>query len=175
MNKYSIHIVESVAGRISCATSLDFFHFQVFIKVEDFGSLSSSIFSYLISFSFILIFIFIYLFLWLHSVFIAACRFFQLHHANSKLCIMGSSSPPRHRTQVPCIGSSVSQPLDHQGSPYSHFLILILQEHICQIIGCVSQIPEGQFILLPSFSWHFSDWKMFIAIPPRSLIHLPLP
>ena len=42
---------------------------------------------------------------------------------------MGSSSPTRRRTQAPCLGSSVSQPLDHYRSPYSHFLILILQEH----------------------------------------------
>ena len=29
----------------------------------------------------------------------------------------GSSSPTRHRTPVPCIGSVESYPLDHQGSP----------------------------------------------------------
>ena len=29
----------------------------------------------------------------------------------------GSSSPTRYRTRVPCIGSTESCPLDHQGSP----------------------------------------------------------
>ena len=30
---------------------------------------------------------------------------------------VGSSSPTRDRTRAPCIGSMVSYPLDHQGSP----------------------------------------------------------
>ena len=62
MNKHSIHIVESVAGRISCSTSLDF-HFQDFIKVEDFGSLSSSIFSYLIPFYYFTIYFCLFMYL----------------------------------------------------------------------------------------------------------------
>ena len=79
MNKHSIHIVESVAGRISCSTSLDF-HFQDFIKVEDFGSLSSSIFSYLIPFSYFTIyFLFIYVF---------GCTQSLLQHAGSFSCTM---------------------------------------------------------------------------------------
>ena len=32
---------------------------------------------------------------------------------------VGSSSPIRDQTRVPCIGSTESYPLDHQGSPYS--------------------------------------------------------
>ena len=36
---------------------------------------------------------------------------------------MGSSSPTRDGTQAPCIGSTESQPLDHQGSPPESFLI----------------------------------------------------
>ena len=37
----------------------------------------------------------------------------------------GIQLPNRTRTQVPCIGSMESQPLDHQGSPPSSFLIWI--------------------------------------------------
>lgn len=93
MNKHSIHIVEPVAGRISCSTSLDFFHFQVFIKVEDFGSLSSSIFSYLISFSFILMFYF-YLFISLAALSLH-CSMQVLLVAPCKLnCVSWDLVPP---------------------------------------------------------------------------------
>ena len=43
-------------------------------------------------------------------------------HVNSWLWRVGSSSLTRDRTQAPCIGTAESQPLDHQGSPYTeHF------------------------------------------------------
>ena len=35
----------------------------------------------------------------------------------------GSSSPTSNRTQAPCIGSTESYPLDHQGSPWPLFLM----------------------------------------------------
>ena len=43
----------------------------------------------------------------------------QLGHTNSQLLPVGTSSLTRDQTQAPCIGSAESQPLDHQGSPYS--------------------------------------------------------
>ena len=39
---------------------------------------------------------------------------------------VGSSSLTRDRTQAPCIGSSESQPLDHQGSPIQWYIFKIL-------------------------------------------------
>ena len=54
-------------------------------------------------------YLFIYLF-WLHWVLVATCRLLSWGiHA-------GSSSPTRDRTRAPCIGSTESYPLDHQGS-----------------------------------------------------------
>ena len=50
------------------------------------------------------IFIFIYLFIWLHE--------------NSQLQHVESNSQTRDQTRFPCIESTDSQPLDHQGSPY---------------------------------------------------------
>ena len=38
-------------------------------------------------------------------------------------CMQDSSSPTRDRTQAPCIGSTESYPLDHQGSPLSGYLL----------------------------------------------------
>ena len=40
----------------------------------------------------------------------------------SQLWYMGSSSQTRSQTWAPCIGSSESQPLDHQGSPDKQYL-----------------------------------------------------
>ena len=52
---------------------------------------------------------------------------------------MGSSSLTRNRTQIPCIRSTESQPLDHQGSPK----ILIFKSRI-KITGTnvVSLVPQ---------------------------------
>ena len=44
-------------------------------------------------------------------------QYLQLGHANSYLWRVGSSSLTRDRTRAPGIGSVVTQPLDHQGSP----------------------------------------------------------
>ena len=38
----------------------------------------------------------------------------------------GSVSPTRDRTRAPCIGSTESYPLDHQGSPHSNILAWII-------------------------------------------------
>lgn len=56
------------------------------------------------------------IFIWLHWVSEAAHRSWLLH-SGSQLWHAGSSSPVRTRTQPPCIGSSESYPLEHQGSP----------------------------------------------------------
>ena len=64
---------------------------------------------------------------------------------------MGSSSHTRRWTQAACLGSSVSQPLDHYRSPYSHFFILIFQEHVCQIIGCCLTNPWRTIHFSPIF------------------------
>ena len=45
---------------------------------------------------------------------------------DSQLWHVGSSSPTRDQTLVPCIGSTESQPLDHQGSPRTNPLIYTL-------------------------------------------------
>ena len=64
-------------------------------------------------------FYFIYLFIWLHQILVEApglpsCGMRTLS------CSMhvGSSSLTRDWTQAPCIGSTESCPLCHQGSPY---------------------------------------------------------
>ena len=70
----------------------------------------------------------IYLF-WLLWVLVAACGIFVaacglLVAACGLLsCGMhvGSNSPTRDQTQVPCTGSVESYPLDHQGSPANIF------------------------------------------------------
>ncbi|XP_061031157.1 DNA repair protein RAD51 homolog 3 isoform X2 [Eubalaena glacialis] len=49
------------------------------------------------------------------------------HWDQKQSCSMhaGSSSPTRDRTQTPCIGSTESYPLDHQGSPFDCSLLVI--------------------------------------------------
>ena len=42
--------------------------------------------------------------------------------SGSSLRHVGSSSLTKDQTQVPCIGSLVSYPLDHQGNPWGFFL-----------------------------------------------------
>ena len=71
----------------------------------------------MVSFSF-------YLFIYL------GCSGSQLRHMRSLLQQVGvhthvvSSSPTRDRTQAPCIGSTESYPLDHQGSPNDGFFLV---------------------------------------------------
>ena len=57
----------------------------------------------------------IYLF-WLYQVLVAAWKLL--------VSACGSSSLTRERTWVPCIGSTESQPLDHQGSPHMYVFIV---------------------------------------------------
>ena len=55
-----------------------------------------------------------------------SCGMWDLHCGMRALsCSMhvGSSSLARDRTQAPCIGSTESYPLDHQGSPMTAFFI----------------------------------------------------
>ena len=56
----------------------------------------------------------------------------SLQHKNTQLWLMGSSSPTRNQTCTSCIGSTESQPLDHQGSPYLYF-------YSCAIIALEGQ------------------------------------
>ena len=60
----------------------------------------------------------IYLFIWLHQVLVAAGRLLSCG-LRTLSCGMhvGSSSLTRARTRAPCIGSTESYPLRHQGSP----------------------------------------------------------
>ena len=86
-------------------------------------------------FVFVLIFIFLFWLCWVivaaQGVFTEACGLFSCDMQTLSCgmqtlsCSMhaGSSSPTRDRTQAPCIGSAVSYPLDHQGSPLLGFLI----------------------------------------------------
>ena len=68
---------------------------------------------------------------WLHwvlvvacGIFIAACGIFSCGVWELSCGMhVGSSSLTRDRTWAPCIGSTESYPLDHQGSPSAHFLI----------------------------------------------------
>ena len=60
--------------------------------------------------------ILINVFIWLHWILVAACGIFQLQHANFQLQHVGSSSLTSNGTQAPL---AASQPLDHQGSPYT--------------------------------------------------------
>ena len=61
--------------------------------------------------------------IWLHHVLVvaggivifAACRIFSCS-MQTQLWHVGSISQTRDQTQVPCVGSLVSQPVDHQGS-----------------------------------------------------------
>ena len=66
----------------------------------------------------------------------------QLQHANSRLQHVRSSSPTRDRTQVPCIGSSESQPSDHQGSPDFVLFQVVFREDPSRRY-CFKQNPEG--------------------------------
>ena len=52
-----------------------------------------------------------YLSIWLQWVLVVAC----------KLLAVGSSSLIRGQTWAPCMGSTESEPLDHEESPYIHF------------------------------------------------------
>ena len=61
----------------------------------------------------------------LRQVLVVACRLFScgMHTLSCSMWALscgihvGSSSPARDQTQAPCIGSAVSYPPDHQGSP----------------------------------------------------------
>ena len=62
-------------------------------------------------------------FIWLNLIFVSiylftGCTGSQLWHENSQLWRVGSSSLTRDQIQALCIGSTESQPLDHQGSPF---------------------------------------------------------
>ena len=69
----------------------------------------------------------------------------------------GSSSLTRDGTQAPCIGSTESQPLDHQGIPPCAHLKLPLSSQ-ARIHSCKWQIRLGNFLwschlLLFPYSW----------------------
>ena len=63
----------------------------------------------------------IYLFIWLHT-----------QDLQTLLLHMGSSSLTRDRTHPPCIGSTESWPLDHQGSP--EFVLLTATSHAIRFL-----------------------------------------
>ena len=110
------------------------------------GSYGNSVFNFYLFFK---IFIYFYLFR-LCRVLVAACLLLS--------CIMyvGSSSPTRDQTQAPCIGSTESYPLDHQGSPY----IYLLEEP--QIV-----FHSGWNIL----HYHHSIWSFpFLCVLPTLFI-----
>ena len=59
----------------------------------------------------------IYLFIWLHQVFVMACAIFSCGMWTLIGSVWESSSLSRDRTQVPCIGSTESWPLDQWEVP----------------------------------------------------------
>ena len=74
---------------------------------------------------YLFIYYFIYLF-WLHWVFVAASGLLSCGMRTFSCGMhVGSSFPTRDQTRAPCIGSMESYPLDHQGSLWRLFLMLI--------------------------------------------------
>ena len=91
---------------------------------------------------FFIIYLFIYLLIYLAAQGLSCgtldlhCSMLDLHcsmwdlHCDMwdlQLQHVGSSSLTRDSTRAPCIGSTESQPLDHQGSPQDYFLIPLSQ------------------------------------------------
>ena len=60
----------------------------------------------------------LFLFIWLHQVLVAARGLFSLYSrvVQTQVQHVGSSSPAKDRTRVPCFGSLESSPLHYQGS-----------------------------------------------------------
>ena len=70
----------------------------------------------------------IYLFIWLCQVLVAS-GIFSCSMWDLQLRHVGSSSLTRDQTWAPCIGSTESQLLDHQGSPSLILIIKILSAY----------------------------------------------
>ena len=98
----------------------------------------------------------------------------SLRHAGSSGCGMhvGSSSPTRERTWAPCIVSSESYPLDHQGSPekqaFKYFLDPGTQDPfpINNLFRSIEkQVESDLSLVLYQRGWHSSQ-----VVRPLTLI-----
>ena len=67
-----------------------------------------------------------YLFICLYWILVAAHRRIFNCTIEHLVSTCGIQFPDQGLNQAPCIGSMQSQPLDHQGSPYSVLIIIVL-------------------------------------------------
>ena len=87
-------------------------------------------------FFFLLFFSFLFFF-WLHQVLVAVRGLLSCGmRALSCGMHMGSSSLTRDQTRAPCLGSSESYPLRHQGSPNLLILIVIVKYKATELLQC---------------------------------------